>query len=124
MVVDNEDFDVPDINYGNKIAALSAGRAERRDRGMLTIETFGPNNRTKHIGHSMYRIAADDTVEIKPSTIWHIYECYNNLESGEWAVCRGCFTTDLQKVIDIFNGITKEKEIINMRRGASYGKTN
>ena len=79
---------------------------------MLTIETFGPDNRTKHIGHSMYRIAADDTQ--KP-TLWHIYELYNNQETGEWARSRGCFTTDLQKVIDAFNSITEEKEIIEKR---------
>lgn len=82
---------------------------------MLTIETFGPDNRTKQIGNSQYRIAADDTRETQKPTLWHIRECYNNQATGEWAQARGCFTTDLQKVIDAFNGITKEREIIDRR---------
>lgn len=84
---------------------------------MLTIEIFGPDNRTKHIGHSMYRIATDNYKEPPQPTVWHIYEGYNNLDSGEWAQGRGFFTTDLQEVIDIFNGITKGKEVINRKRG-------
>lgn len=83
---------------------------------MVTIDTFGPDNRTKHIGHSMYRIAADDTREGQAPTLWHIYENYNNLETGEWAKARGCFTSDLQTVIDAFNSITEEKEIIDRKR--------
>jgi hypothetical protein len=83
----------------------------------LTIETFGPDNRTKQIGKSQYRIATDDIT--KQPTVWHITEGYNNLETGEWARARGYFTTDLQKVIDVFNRFTKEKEIVDGKRGGT-----
>ena len=84
----------------------------------LTIETFGPDNRTKQIGNSQYRISADDSREGQDPTLWHISEVYSNLETEEWAHARDYFTADLQNVIDIFNSITKEKEIIHRRIGA------
>ena len=82
----------------------------------LTLETFSPDNRTKHIGHSMYRIATDDYQEPPRQTVWYISETYNNLDSGEWSHGRNCFSTDLQKVIDVFNEITEEREIIRRKR--------
>ena len=82
---------------------------------MLTMETFGPDNRTKLIGNSQYRIATDDTRESQKPTLWHIRECYNNQKTGEWAQARGYFTTDLQEVIDAFNEITEEKQIIDRK---------
>ncbi len=79
---------------------------------MLTLETFSEDNRTKIVGHSMYRIATDRYTG--PDSLWYIYECYNDVKgTGEWARSRSCFTTDLQKVIDIFNSITAEKEILD-----------
>lgn len=78
---------------------------------MLTLENFSEDNRTKRIGNSQYRIATDHY--IGPGTIWYISECYNDYNgTGEWARSRGCFSTNLQKVIDRFNSITVEKEII------------
>ena len=79
---------------------------------MLTLENFSENNRTKVIGKSMYRIATDRYTG--PDSLWYIYECYNDCKgTGEWAHSRSCYTNDLQKIIDIFNSLTTEKEIID-----------
>jgi hypothetical protein len=83
-------------------------------RMILTIENFGPDNRTKQIGNSQYRIAADET---RKPTVWYICEGYNNLETGEWVRARGFFTTDLQTVIKAFNRISREREIVDGKRG-------
>ena len=58
-------------------------KEQRTDERPLIMETFGPYNRTKLIGNSQYRIAADDRSQ--NPTLWHIRECYNNQETGEWA---------------------------------------
>ena len=79
----------------------------------LTVETFNENNRTKRIGCSMYRIAADYTRPPQAPTLWHIYECYNNTSTGAFAKGTGCFTTNLDKVIAVFNSITEEREVID-----------
>ena len=112
------------ISYSRKLTDKEVADYELDYLGTdkLTLETFGPDNRTKLIGCSQYRIAADDTREIQKPTLWHIREVYNNLETGEWAQARGCFSTNLQKVIDAFNSIGREREIIEAReRGRADG---
>ena len=69
----------------------------------LTLDTFGENNRAKHIGHSQYRIAQEYNSEI-----WFISESYNNEEETEWFYGRACYSHDLSAVIEKFNRIDCE----------------
>lgn len=71
----------------------------------ITLENFGPRNRTKNIGNSQYRICRvnDDW------GIWYIHETYN--DGSEWSSAKGYGSYDLAEVIDTFNAISKEKEI-------------
>lgn len=78
---------------------------------MLTLENFSPMNRTKTIGNSMYRIS--NTEPINGTGKWYIHETYNN--GVDWSGFNAHHNNDLQTVIDIFNGITKEKEIISLK---------
>ena len=80
---------------------------------MLTVQTFSPENRDKQIGHSQYRISADESGGKNALHNWYISERYNNQETGEWAWARTRTTTSLKKIIDWFNGITEEREIID-----------
>ena len=74
---------------------------------MLTIENFSPTNRDKIIGNSLYRICKnDDTGK------WYIHELYG--DQNGFAGYNAYFDDDLQKVIDIFNNITKEREIVSL----------
>lgn len=76
---------------------------------MLTIQEFSPHNRSKIIGNSLYRICREQDNSGK----WYIHETYNNIKT--WVGNNDCYDNDLQKVIDIFNNITKEKEIVSLR---------
>ena len=80
---------------------------------MLTVQTFSPENRDKQIGHSQYRISADEPRGKNAPHKWYISERYNNQETGEWVWTRTRTTTSLKEVIEWFNGISKEREIID-----------
>lgn len=68
-------------------------------------------NRTKTIGNSMYRISNTDPAN--GTGRWYIHETYNN--GVEWSGNNAHFYDDLKAVIDIFNKITKEKEVVSMK---------
>lgn len=78
---------------------------------MLTLENFSPMNRTKNIGHSMYRICNTDPINGQGK--WYIHETYNN--GLECTGNNSYHNTDLQVVIDKFNSITQEKEIVSLK---------
>ena len=78
---------------------------------MLTLENFSPMNRTKTIGNSMYRIS--NTEPNNGTGKWYIHETYN--DGTEWSGNNAHHNSDLQTVIDIFNGITKEKEVVSLK---------
>lgn len=78
---------------------------------MITLETFSTINRTKYIGNSMYRIC--NTAPANGTGKWYIHETYN--DGIEWSRNTAHHNNDLQTVIDIFNGIAKEKEIISFK---------
>lgn len=79
--------------------------------GTLTIENFGPNNRDKRVGKSLYRICR----QYDDSGKWYISESYN--DQNEWSRYRAYFSEDLRYVVDKINSFNKEKEIINMMPG-------
>lgn len=74
---------------------------------MLTIENFSPTNRDKIIGNSLYRICKNET-----SGKWYIHEQYNDQHT--FAGYNAFHNDDLQKVIDAFNSISKERVIISL----------
>lgn len=77
---------------------------EREERKILSITTFSENNRTKVIGHSMYRICNKDTMNGKGK--WYIHETFNDGET--WSQGNAYFRESLEEVIDMFNMLSKE----------------
>ncbi len=70
---------------------------------MLTIQNFSTKNRDRVIRNSLYRIFYDND-----SNKWYIHEIYNNKKTfAGWSAFHD---NDLQKVLDKFNNLTKEKE--------------
>ncbi len=80
---------------------------------MITLDNFSPDNRDRHIGNSLYRICNTETRPEKGK--WYIHECFN--DGVEWSRANYFYSDDLQTVIDIINGFTKEKEIVSIRFG-------
>ena len=78
---------------------------------MITLNNFGPNNRTKVIGNSMYRICNTDP--INGTGVWYIHETFN--DGNEFSQVNAFHSKRLEYVIDSFNRISKEKEIIQYR---------
>jgi len=78
---------------------------------MLTLANFSPMNRTKNIGNSMYRIS--NTEPINGTGQWYIHETYN--DGKDWSGFNAHHNNELQAVIDVFNGITKEKEVVSLK---------
>lgn len=78
---------------------------------MITEETFCPDNRTKTIGNSMYRICNTDGVW--GTGKWYIHETYN--DGKTWCQGNAFHNSRLDVVIDAFNLITEEKEIVSLR---------
>ena len=78
---------------------------------MLTLGNFTPMNRTKTIGNGMYRIS--NTEPTNGTGKWYIHETYN--DGIEWSCNNGHHNFDLQTIINIFNDITKEKEVVSLR---------
>jgi hypothetical protein len=74
----------------------------------MTINEFAPHNRDKRIGNSLYRICQNS--ETKK---WYILEMYSDKNS--WVDYKAHFKDSLIEVIDIFNKISKEKEIVILR---------
>jgi len=76
---------------------------------MITLKDFGPSNRDKRIGNSLYRICrqSDDSGK------WYIHETYN--DGKGWSVNNGYHSTDLKFVIDKINSFTKEREVVSLR---------
>lgn len=70
----------------------------------LTVETFGPRNRRKKIGHSAYTICR----EHENGSRWYIHEAYNNTETGDLRLRTGHYCEKLEEVIERFNGINRE----------------
>ncbi len=87
---------------------------------MLTVKTFDQHNRDKQIGYSQFRISADEPGGKNAPHNWYISEHYNNRETGEWAQARTRTTSSLKEVIDWFNGITKEREIIDQEANGRW----
>ncbi len=83
---------------------------------MITIENFGPNNRDRCIGRSLYRICMDEATKQ-----WYIYESYN--ADGSWATGKAFHSHDLGYVIDVMNRFTEEREIIS-RKALKNGERN
>lgn len=78
---------------------------------MLTIKEFSSTNRSKTIGNSLYRICREQDNFGK----WYIHETFNDIKT--WTGNNAYYNNNLQKVIDIFNNITKEKEVISLMFG-------
>lgn len=76
----------------------------------IKMEDFGPDNRDRKIGDSLYRICRNERTKK-----WYIHEGYNNLDSGEWAIANDFYEDDLEKVIARVNSFTKEKEVIGRK---------
>lgn len=74
----------------------------------ITLENFSEENRTRRIGNRQYRICRNE------KGVWYIAECYN--DGIEWSRCHGFYSEDLEKVIDRFNSINEEKQVITERR--------
>ncbi|MCM1234490.1 MAG: hypothetical protein NC489_30690 [Ruminococcus flavefaciens] len=72
---------------------------------MITLENFGPDNRERRIGNSLYRICLDDKTKE-----WYITEYYHSVMSSSTG--RGFYSYDLGKVIAALNGFIKECEIV------------
>lgn len=77
----------------------------------ITLDNFSPTNRTKNIGYSMYRICNTDGKDGKGD--WYIHETYNN--GTEWSGYNYYHNADLKTVLDIFNGLSLEKEIVSLK---------
>ena len=80
-----------------------------QEPALLTAATFGPDNRTKYVGRSIYRICNTDAT--KGSGKWYIFEIYSDY--NEWAQGEGFYRNSLEEVIDIFNMIADEKAVIS-----------
>ena len=76
---------------------------------MITQENFNENNRGKIIGNSLYKICRTSN---RIHSVWYIHEENNtkNSLSGN----NGFYSDNLQYVIDIINGFSKEKEVISL----------
>ncbi|MBR4608064.1 MAG: hypothetical protein IKO41_17800 [Lachnospiraceae bacterium] len=74
----------------------------------ITLENFSEENRTRRIGNSQYRICRNE------KGTWYIAECYN--DGIEWSKSNGFHSEDLGKVIDRFNSLNGEKQVITARR--------
>lgn len=86
---------------GNQYVAIVEAEKE------ITKENFTQSNRDKKIGHSQYRICQNEKGK------WYILETYN--DGVEWIMTRGCYSDDLQDVIDKINSFKTEKEIAKMK---------
>ena len=76
---------------------------------MLTLEAFSEDNRTKTIGDSMYRICKSPYHEV-----WYILELYTlPAPKYSFGMRRAHFSHNLIDVIDAFNKISKEREILD-----------
>lgn len=85
-------------------------RTEVKDSSVpISVETFSSKNRTKKCGKSMYRICNTDPA--KGTGKWYIHEEYEEQEGNSF------YNSSLQKVLDVFNNINKEKVVINCTAG-------
>lgn len=75
---------------------------------MITLNNFSEHNRSKYIGNSLYRICQN-----KNTKQWYIHETFNNKDT--WAGNNDYYNDSLELVIDKFNSIEKEKEIVFLR---------
>jgi hypothetical protein len=74
----------------------------------ISIHNFGPDNRSRQIGNSLYRIC--NTEPEKGRGKWYIHEQYN--DSNEFSGKNSGCSSDLGAVIEELNSFTHEKEII------------
>ena len=81
----------------------------------ITLENFSPNNRTRHIGDSMYRICRTDGVGNFGN--WYIHEQYN--DGSTFAGANAYSSKDLAAVIARLNSFVKEREVIDLASGGS-----
>ena len=87
----------------------SSNDKKNQESTLLTTATFRPDNRTKYIGRSMYRICNTDVTEGHGK--WYIFEIYSDY--NEWAQSKGFYRNSLEEIIDIFNMIEGEKFVIS-----------
>lgn len=75
---------------------------------MITLENFSKDNRSKVIQNSLYRICQD-----RYTKFWYIFEIFNDLQ-GDMCMGYDDFRSkNLVDVIDRFNNIKSEKEIVS-----------
>lgn len=74
-------------------------------KDVIAPEDFGPESREKTVGHSLYRICRNEE-----SGSWFVSETYS--VPGDFAMGSGYYSRDLREVIDAFNGISGEREIV------------
>lgn len=91
----------------------TADEKKRNPAPIITPETFSEENRDRRIGNSTYRICRQQHGKKR----WYIREGFNDLEKGHWAQGHGFFTDSLQEAIDTINGFTREREVIDRKRG-------
>lgn len=81
---------------------------------MIETKTFNEKNRTKTVGNSMYRICNTDGLNGKGK--WYILEVFND-GGVRWSQRKAFYRDSLEDVIDIFNMLSRERQIID------YGQT-
>lgn len=74
---------------------------------MVTLQNFGPSNRSRFIGNSFYEICLDEKTKQ-----WYIHERYSN--AGSLAKGKAFYSNDLKWVIEILNSFSKEMEVISL----------
>lgn len=80
----------------------------------ITLENFSPNNREKTVGNSLYRVCIDSSTKK-----WYLFEFYS--DGVNFAYAKGFFTYDLGKLLELLDGFTREREVLEHCRGQAAG---
>lgn len=76
----------------------------------ITLENFGPDNRERRIGHSLYRVCIDSQTKQ-----WYLFEIYH--DGSSFAYAKSFYTYDLGKLLETLNNFSGERAVI--RQGAT-----
>jgi|InofroStandDraft_1065614.scaffolds.fasta_scaffold28285_2 hypothetical protein len=71
----------------------------------ITLENFGPDNRERQIGNSLYRVCIDSQTKQ-----WYLLENYN--DGFGFAYAKSFYTYDLGKLLETLDGFSGEQEVI------------
>lgn len=71
----------------------------------ITLENFGPNNRERQIGNSLYRVCIDSRTKQ-----WYLFEIYN--DGFGFTYAKSFYTYDLGKLLEALDGFSGEREVI------------